>query len=134
MRCERGFTLIELLVVIALAGLMIAVVVPPLGRLLPRDALAAAVPEIRTALRGAGATAVAEARTVVFRGDPRGAGYWLDRQFHPFGAARIAVAGAGTISFFAWGGSSGGRVWLDAPAGRREIVVDWVSGRALLRP
>jgi type II secretion system protein H len=134
LRCERGFTLIELLVVIALGGLMLAIVVPSLGLFVPRDALAAATVEIRAGLRGASSTAITEGRTVVFRGDPGNGGYWLDRQFHPLASARVDVAGARTISFFAWGGSSGGRVWIDSPAGRREIAVGAVSGRALPQP
>jgi len=37
---------------------------------------------------------------------------------------------AGQISFYPWGGSSGGRIWIEGPEGRQEIVVDPVTGRA----
>ena len=141
--CERsqnrgGFTLVELLVVLAILGLMVGMTMPLLGNRVPRAALGAAAAEIRAALRGAGSQAVAEGRTVVFRGDP-GAGYWVDRVYHPLSATRgsgnplrVAVAGAGRVSFFAWGGSSGGLVWVEGPDGRREIAVDAVSGHAVV--
>lgn len=141
MRCERGFTLIELLAVVVLFGLTIAIVAPSLSRTLPRSALSATTAEIRATLRGAGSTAISEGRTVVFRGDPAGTGYWLDRRFHPLAATsgsatrlRVAVAGSGRLSFFPWGGSSGGRVWIDGPDGRREIDVDAVTGHAVVKP
>jgi len=139
LRCERGFTLIELLVVIAVAALAAGLVAPSLGRSLPRGALVAAASEIRGALRAAGSTAAAEGRTVVFRPEPNAAGYWIDRQYHrltgagnPAARLRIAVAGGSRIAFFAWGGSSGGRIWIDGAEERREIDVDAVSGHASL--
>ena len=138
-RTSGGFTLIELLVVIAILALMLGMTMPFVGNSLPRSALGAAVTEIRAALRNAGSQAITEGRTVVFRADP-GAGYWLDRQYHRLSATRdqaapvrVAIAGTGRISFFAWGGSSGGRVWVDGPDGRREIAVDAVTGHAAVR-
>jgi general secretion pathway protein H len=140
--CERsrksgGFTLVELLVVLALLALTAAMVVPFLGHAVPRSALAAAAAEIRAALRGAGSEAIAEGRTVTFRGD-RGSGYWLDRRYHRLTLTgkpvRIAVAGAGRVAFFASGGSSGGRVWIESRDGKREIDIDPVTGRAALKP
>ncbi len=138
-RTSGGFTLIELLVVIAILALMVGMAMPFLGNAIPRAAVGAAAAEIRAALRGAGMEAIAEGRTIVFRGDPD-AGYWVDRHHHRLSATRdsaiplrVAVAGAGRVSFFAWGGSSGGRVWMESPSGRREIAVDAVTGRAVVR-
>jgi general secretion pathway protein H len=125
LRCERGFTLIELLIVIALLALAVGIVIPPLGRLIPRGALGAAAAEIRATLRGAGSTAIAEGRTVIFRGDP-GGGYWVGERFRPLPTVRVA----GLVAFYPWGGSSGGRVWIDGPEGRRELAVDALTGHA----
>lgn len=134
-----GFTLIELLVVLAILALMVGMTMPFLGGSIPRAGLGAAAAEIRAALRRAGSDSIAEGRTVVFRGDPQ-SGYWLDRQYHRLTATRdaanplrVAVAGTARVSFFAWGGSSGGRVWVEGPSGRRAIDVDPVTGRAVVR-
>jgi prepilin-type N-terminal cleavage/methylation domain-containing protein len=134
-----GFTLVELLVVLAILALMVGMTMPLLGNSVPRAAVGAAAAEIRAALRGAGSQAIAEGRTVVFRGDP-GAGYWVDRRHHALTTTRasgipvrVAVAGAGRVSFFAWGGSSGGLVWVESPDGRHEIAVDAVTGHAVVR-
>lgn len=138
-RTSGGFTLVELLVVLAILALMVGMTVPLLGNSIPRTAVGAAAAEIRAALRGASSQAIAEGRTVVFRGD-LSAGYWVDRRYHPLTATRdsvirlrVAVAGAGRVSFFAWGGSSGGIVWVESPDGRREIAVDAVTGHAVVR-
>ena len=138
-RTNDGFTLIELLVVIAILALMVGMAMPLLGNSIPRTALSTAAAEIRAALHKAGSEAITEGRTIVFRGDPD-AGYWVDRHYHFLTAARdpairlrVAVAGGGRVSFFAWGGSSGGRVWIESLYGRREIAVDAVTGHAVVR-
>jgi len=136
----RGFTLIELLVVLAVLAAMAAMVMPSLGNAVPHRAVGAATAEIRAALRMAAAQAVAEGRTVRFRSDAV-AGYWLDgahRQLatgsDPALRLRIVVAGSGIIAFFPWGGSSGGRVWIENGRERRAIDVDAVSAHAIARP
>ena len=135
-----GFTLIELLVVLTILGLVIGMTVPFLGRRSAAGALPAATEEIRAALRAARSAAISEARTVGFRADPAG-GYWLDRQHYPLAAAggagsrlRVAVAGGAGIAFFPSGGSSGGRIRVEATGNWRDIDVDAVTGRASLRP
>ncbi len=142
-RRSRGFTLIELIVVLAIIGIVVGVTVPLGFKRVPGAAITAAAGEIRAALRGARATAIAEGRRIVFRGDPAG-GYWLDRRYHPLaataqgvgalgvGALRVAIAGAAHIDFFPSGRSSGGRILVDGTAGRREIAVDAITGRAVV--
>ena len=133
---EDGFTLIELLVVLALLAAMTAMIVPSLGITLHRSALGAAAVELRTALHAAASQAVSEGRTIVFRTEP-GAGYRLDGVYHRLTATNdrapglrlAAAAGNGAIAFYPWGGSSGGRLWLEGAAGRRAIDIDAVSGR-----
>jgi hypothetical protein len=83
-------------------------------------------------LRGARSTAIAEARAVVFQGDPTG-GYWLDRRHYAVPETRIATEGGTRIAFFPSGGSTGGRVLVSGAAGRHEIAIDPVTGRADVR-
>jgi general secretion pathway protein H len=136
-RKSGGFTLIELLVVLAILALAVGLVMPVLGNSLRRAALMGTTGEICAALRTAGSAAITEGRISVFRGDPSGGGYWINGQYHRLAAAqstgrvRVAVIGAGEVSFFPWGGSSGGRVSIDGPEGRQQILVDAVSGRAI---
>lgn len=137
-RDNRGFTLIEMIVVLAIIAVAIGLVMPLLGRSGSRAALTAAAGLIRAAMTEARATAIAEDRAVVFRGDPNG-GYWVDGRHHPLGSAtgsemRIRTTGSALIAFFPSGGSSGGRVLVQGPNSRREIAVDAVTGRALALP
>lgn len=142
MRCERascleaGFTLIELAVVLALLALMLGLAMPRLGGLMSRGAMAGTAAEIAAALRTTGSTAIGESRVVVFRGDPTGGGYWIDRRHYRLAAAdaQPPVTVAGHVAFYPWGGSSGGRIWIETPAARREISVDAVTGRGILVP
>jgi general secretion pathway protein H len=134
---NSGFTLIEILVVLTILALTVGLVVPFLTGSITGTAQRAAVAEMRVALRGASVDAIEQGRTVVFRLDPRG-GYWVDRRFHRLSLAtnsasrlRITLAGGGRISFYPWGGSSGGRLRIEGPQGRREIAVDAVTGRAV---
>ena len=136
----HGFTVIELAVALAILAMMLAMTVPFLTARTPGGALPAAAQEIRAALRAARSAAIAEARPVSFRADPAG-GYWLDRQYYPLAAAagpitklRVAVADGAPIAFFPSGGSSGGRIRIEAAGGWRDIDVDAVTGRAVLRP
>ena len=134
-----GFTLIELAIVLAIIGLVVAMTVPLLASA-RSGALPVATEKIRAALRAARSAAIAEGRPIAFRADPQG-GYWLDRQHYPLGAAagpaarlRVAVAGRAGIAFYPSGGSSGGRIRIEAAGGWRDIDVDAVTGRAVLRP
>ena len=135
-----GFTLVEVVVVLALLAAIAAMAVPFLAKSIPRTALRAAAAELRAALGAARSDAIAAGRTVVFRADHQ-AGYWIGERYHPLKTAgdvaaeqRVAVAGNGQISFFSWGGSSGGRVWIEDSAGRRELAVDAATGRAFEQP
>lgn len=120
---------------LAIIGLSLAIAVPLLARHAGSASLSAAAAEIHAALRQARSTAIAEDRTVAFRGDPAG-GYWLNRSHFALplvnGAQplRVAIAGAARISFFPSGGSSGGRIVVSSGGTERELTVDTLTGRA----
>jgi prepilin-type N-terminal cleavage/methylation domain-containing protein len=134
-RRERGFTLIELLAALAVIGLSLAIALPLLAGHGDGAALSAAASEIRTAVNEARSTALAEDRTIVFRGDP-GGGYWIDRNHFTLPAMngsqplRVATLGGAQISFFPSGGSSGGRIVVLSGSGERQVTIDMLSGRA----
>jgi prepilin-type N-terminal cleavage/methylation domain-containing protein len=133
-----GFTLIEMIVVLAILAVAIGLVMPLFGQRGSGAELTAAAGRVRAAMAGARATAIAEGRPVVFRGDPAG-GYWLDGRRRGFESAsddrlRILTSGNALIAFFPSGGSSGGRVVVQGPYNRREIAVDAVTGRAVALP
>ena len=135
-----GFTLLEMVVVLAILGVVIALMLPYLGKREPNVALIGAATEIRAALRAARATAIGEDRAVAFGGDTEG-GYRIDGHHYRLVAAAAAVSalwvetpGGSQISFFPTGGSSGGRIVLHGAQARREIEVDAITGHAVLLP
>ncbi len=133
---SAGFTLVEILAVLAILALAVGVAMPLLGHSQDSWAQRAATAELRVVLQGAASDAVTQGRSVVFRADSDG-GYWLDGRHLRLGDAaaprRLSVGGSGQISFYPWGGSSGGRIWIEGPQGRREIAIDAVTGRAVYR-
>jgi general secretion pathway protein H len=133
----RGFTLIEVIVALAIMALVISLAVPLLRRD-DRTASAAAVAEVEAALRAARVTAIAESRTVSFRGTA-GSGYRIDGRYESLGAPgsaniRVDVTGKPEIFFYPTGGSSGGRIIVRAETMRRAIAVEALTGRAILQP
>lgn len=138
MRRSGGFTLIEMIVVLAILAAAIGLAVPLFGQRGSGAELNAAAGRIRAAMAEARATAIAEGRPVVFRGESAG-GYWLDNRHRGIdaddrGRLRVLTAGNALIAFFPSGGSSGGRVVVQGPYSRREIAVDGVTGRAVAQP
>lgn len=134
-RAGAGFTLLEMLVVLAVLAAAAALVVPRLEVRNAAVAMAGASTEVRAALRLARMRAILEQRPVAF--DAAGIGqYRVDGRTAALAtsraaaAIRVEVATGSRISFYPSGGSSGGRVILWGPAGRREIDVSAVSGHA----
>ena len=128
-----GFTLIELLVVLAILAVIAGLILPRLGNSLHRAALDGTTTEIAAALRAASGRAIADDEVTVFQGDGGGNGYWIGHQYRPIHVAGRQVTVAGRVTFFPWGGSSGGRVRIEDPQGRRDIIVDAVTARGTVR-
>lgn len=132
---RAGFTLVELMIVLAILGLAVGLALPLIGKRMPGAALGSAAQQVRAALGAARSASIAEDREVVFAGGDNS--YRIDGERHALPAdagLRVEISGSARISFFPSGGASGGRVVLRGAAGRREIEVDRVTGRAILLP
>ena len=132
---DAGFTLVEVVVVLALMAIAAGVLLPYLGPQVRRAALDGAGVEVRAALRNASTVAVLQGRTMVFHGDRAGGGYWIGSSRYQLAATRhnSPIIILGRVSFFPWGGSSGGRVSVTGPQGNLEILVSGVTGRGTVQ-
>ena len=119
---EQGFTLLELLVVLTVVALLAGVALPQVRTLLRPDIdrttreVALAIRDQRSlAMRSGNAAVVTAAAIVPLL--PRG--------------TEVVEDGLGNdgLLFFPNGTSTGGRVVLGAPDGRRAVNVDWLTGR-----
>jgi general secretion pathway protein H len=144
-RDERGFTLIEILVVLVVIGLMIGLVVargPPHSDALD---MRAAVDGVAQTLRAARARAIATDRRIVVTVDPATHSYWTDPRAPHLLPARLGIdilaasgqaagappakGGALGIGFLPDGSSTGGQISFVEGARRRDVSVDWLTGR-----
>ena len=137
---ERGLTLLEMLVALGIMALLLVVVLPMMPSGSPALRVASMARGIAADLREAHAAAIAGNRTVVFRIDlasgtfghdgvkPHGGqGAGVELALYTTDEQRIGT-GAGTIRFFADGGSTGGGVAVSAGAQRIMVLVDWLTG------
>lgn len=140
-RRAGGFTLVELLVALALLALLSAVAVPMLtGR--PAGAeLTASAEAIGHALGRTRGQALASNRPAIFEIDLserwfRGGEDSRPGRIPPALAVSVTTARSETgpgerarFRFFPDGTASGGRILLTAATDRREIAIDWLTGR-----
>jgi general secretion pathway protein H len=141
---EQGFTFLEVLTVLALMAVLLGLVAPTFYRGWERERTRAALRDLSATLRLARSVAVTEqARTRVYVDLERGR-YWLE------GGARAGQLPPGTrfgqialvwqeqgrlgyIAFYGDGASSGGRLDLEDPQGRRYILnVDIITSKVSL--
>ena len=135
----RGFTLIELLVVLAIMALLAAMAAPRLARSGGAASVAAASREIRAGLAEARSIAIAKGRPEPFVVDMAHASYRVGARSAalPPGVAVELLSLAhergddpvGDIRFFPDGSASGGFVALIGATLRRELRIDWLTGR-----
>ena len=143
---ERGLTLLEVLVALGITALLLVVAMPmmPIGSTALR--VESTAREIAADLREAHAAAIAGNRTVVFRIDLV-SGVFGHERAKPHGGHNAGIqlalyttdeqragAGAGTIRFFADGGSTGGGVAVGVGAQRIMVLVDWLTGHVSVAP
>jgi len=132
---QAGFTLLELLAVLALAGMLIALVPPLLGKGSDRARLDHDRRAILDCLRQARGDAIVSGATVAFRVDPGHHLYGVGKTDRALEAGveltvESPLAHPGEIHFFADGSASGGRIELSNLAGRDRLQIDWLTGRA----
>lgn len=132
---QAGFTLLELLAVLALAGMLMALVPPLLGKGSDRARLDHDRRAILDSLRQARSDAIVSGRTVAFRVDPAHRLYGVGKTDRPLEdgvelTVEAPLAHPGEIHFFADGSASGGLVELTNPAGRDRLQIDWLTGKA----
>lgn len=136
-----GFTLLELLIVITLIGLLMSVVLPSIGRVLPGVQLHRSATELAAVLRSARSKAVRSARIVTVEFDPELGEYgigggkqryeyggelrWLDADFAEL---QRNADEQPRVQFFPHGGSSGAQMALENNGREYQINVNWLTG------
>jgi len=142
---EAGFTLLELLLVLLLLGLAYGVAAPMIGAGSTGLDVQAASRQIAAGLRKARGTAVGtrgeatltldvEGRRFAVSGDPKDYALPKRLEFALFTAqSEVVRDGSAGIRFFPDGSSTGGRVTVSAGEAKREVDVDWITGRVTIR-
>lgn len=143
-RQEDGFTLIETLVTLAIVALVLASIIPFSGGARRSIELETAAAETASLLRRTSARARLSGRNTTATYDTRSR-LWFDASGDAalmikagisveIVAAETGLGGAASkFTFFAAGGSSGGRVRLASMAGSFTVNIDWLSGAVAIR-
>ena len=143
-RGRRGYTLVELLVVLVLMSGLLALVPPLFGGGVSTTELRSVAREMLAAMRHARSTAVSTREPVAFTLDLEHHSYRVDDRKTVTlpealelelvtGESELRGQGAGAITFYSDGSSSGGALTLVAEARSVRLDVDWISGRVTLR-
>jgi general secretion pathway protein H len=130
---QAGFTLLELMAVLALMALLLGLVLPSLLHSWEREKNRATLRELTAALRTARSEAVTRSRTVRLFLNLKTGRYRLEGSDHGGVLTGVSLSDArlvwqdleksqGYIAFYGDGSSSGGKLALVEPRGRRYLV------------
>jgi general secretion pathway protein H len=140
-QAQAGFTLVELLAVLALMGLLLGLVLPNLLRSWEREKNRASLREFTATLRVARSQAVTTGRKVRLFLNLKTSRYRLEGSAWEGALTGVSLGNAslvwqnpeksqGYIAFFGDGSSSGGKLALVEPGGRRSLLeVEPITGK-----
>jgi general secretion pathway protein H len=143
-RAQAGFTLLELMAVLALMALLMGLVLPGLVRSWEREKNRAALRELTAALRTARSEAVTRGLKVRLFLNLKTGRYRLEGSTREGTLTGMSLTDAslvwqnpeksqGYIVFFGDGSSSGGKLGLVEPTGRRYLLeVEPITGKVSL--
>jgi general secretion pathway protein H len=142
---QAGFTLLELLAVLALMTLLLGLVLPSLLNSWGREKHRVALRELTVSLRTARSEAVTKSQTVRLFLNLKTGRYRLEGAAQEGALTGISLIDArlvwqnleksqGYFAFFGDGSSSGGKLTLVEPTGRRYLLeVEPITGKVSLR-
>jgi general secretion pathway protein H len=144
-RAQAGFTLLELMAVLALMGLLLGLVLPGLLHSWERESNRATLRELTTTLRTARSEAVNRGFQVRLFLNLKTGRYRLGGSTREGALKGVSLTDAqlvwqnpeksqGYIAFYGDGSSSGGKLALEEPTGRRYLLeVEPITGKVSLR-
>jgi general secretion pathway protein H len=143
-RAQAGFSLLELMAVLAMMALLLGLVLPGLLSSWERESNRATLREFTTTLRTARSEAVTRGRKVRLFLNLKTGHYRLEGSAREGALTGVSLNGAslvwqnpeksqGYIAFFGDGSSSGGKLALVEPTGRRYLLqVEPITGKVSL--
>ena len=144
-RAQEGFSLLELMVVLALMGFLLGLVLPGLMHSWEREKNRASLREFTAALRTARSEAVLRGFRVRLFLNLKNGRYRLEGSTQEGALTGVSLSDAqmvwqnpdrsqGYIAFYGDGSTSGGKLALAEPTGRRYFVeVERITGKVSLR-